>query len=222
MKAILGHGNHNTVAVIEESDFDWKLAQQIDVDGYYVVDGTNARYVNRDGTESLYCGNAMRVLGLVYGKRIVRSVGTLFTVTGSSPVTVAADISVPEIEKIIHNNIEWFKMDIPNRHIVTFNNVNDATLELFSRELEVNASRAILKPEGVQVDTCETGAGFTRSCASAATAVALLLTEKSESEIRVFNRGGWIDVTIALGGYAMFLAQKGKAEITETIEIRSS
>ena len=217
MQVTLGHGNRNTVAIIEKVNYKPELMHLLDVDGTYVVDGDEVFYFNKDGSPSPYCGNAMRVLGLYTKGKSLKSGGIVFQTTGESPVTVGYSLLNRPPSTINSCGIDWTIYELPNQHAVAEGTIDKSLLRLAQEEVGMNMTLYEKDPYGsVFARTLEKGAGFTLSCASAATAVALDLNgTEAPSDTTVRNMGGWIKVDITPTSSPMLIVtQTGPAEIT--------
>jgi diaminopimelate epimerase len=199
------------------------------------------RVVNADGSRSEMCGNGLRCVALHLVRTGALSSDAFVVDTDAGPhacrvmgdgavTTVEVEMAVPSLEPeqvpvradaplvdapfdVGGRSLRVTAVSMGNPHVVTFDDVGDARLEL-GPLLEsdprfperVNAGFARLDPSGsaIHLTVYERGVGWTRACGTGACAAAVAAVETKKSQrdapVRVRLPGGELEIRVRAPG----------------------
>ena len=183
------------------------------------------RIWNHDGIEVESCGNASRcVVALTHAGTIETGGGLVTGTEDGSDVEVSLGEPHFEWERVpvtypMPTNpmpMAWGELRNPiglnvgNPHVVFFvDNADSIDLDELGPRIEhdpvfperINVNVAEVHPDGLRLRTWERGAGITRACGTgaSATAVAAILTKRTQSPVKVTMRGGSLAIAWAPG-----------------------
>ena len=183
------------------------------------------RIWNHDGIEVESCGNASRcVVALTHAGTIETGGGLVTGTEDGSDVEVSLGEPHFEWERVpvtypMPTNpmpMAWGELRNPiglnvgNPHVVFFvDNADSIDLDELGPRIEhdpvfperINVNVAEVHPDGLRLRTWERGAGITRACGTgaSATAVAAILTKRTQSPVKVTMRGGSLTIAWAPG-----------------------
>lgn len=199
------------------------------------------RIFNADGSEAQMCGNGVRCVARYVYERRPGARKRLSIETPSGVVSTEVTAGAPHFavraamgeRKGLHISTEPVRVDgvparvadvdVGNKHIVAFVDVDLESLDLPAFSAELSARRLTRTPVNVEVArpsgdsiamrVFENGVGETWACGSGACAVAMaaIAMGRARSPVRVAMRGG--DVVVEWGGPGQQAFMTGSAEI---------
>lgn len=155
---------------------------------------------NQDGSTAYQCGNGLRALGYHLKKNIKVSINKKeFSINYQDDIATA-NIGFPSsIESVLINKEKGSKVIIGNNHLVFQSPPNALIIEKHHQEFNISFIKRA--KDVFTIQTYERGAGWTKSCGSAASASAFILFQETQTtQWRALTDGGNLSINIQPDG----------------------
>ena len=155
---------------------------------------------NQDGSTAPQCGNGLRAIGHHLQKNIAVSINQkVFHIKYRDGIAIA-NIGLPSsIEPVLINKEKGSKVIIGNSHLV-FQTPPDTSI-IENHHQDFNISFIKRAKDTFTIQTYERGAGWTKSCGSAASASAIVLSQETQNnQWQVITDGGTLSINIQPDG----------------------